>query len=85
MTTAITNRQLEQFDEMFQNCLYYHEKHFGRSTVVAYKFLTALGFFFRANFWRIALLIQKSEDAANRLAYAKKALGVGLRFWRVSV
>lgn len=85
MTTAITNRQLDQFDEMFKNCLYYYEKHFGRGTVVAYKFLTALGFFFRTIFWRIALLVQKGEDAASRLAYAKKALGVGLRFWRVSV
>jgi N-acetylglucosaminyl-diphospho-decaprenol L-rhamnosyltransferase len=84
MTTIITNRQLEQFDEMFQNCLYYYEKHLGRVAVVVFKLLTAFGFFFRTVLWRLVLIRQKSDAVANRLAYAKKALLVGLRFWRVS-
>jgi N-acetylglucosaminyl-diphospho-decaprenol L-rhamnosyltransferase len=84
MTTAITNRQLEQFDEMFKDCLYYYEKHSGRVAVVVFKLLTAFGSFFRTVLWRLVLLRKKSEAVANRLAYAKKALVVGLRFWRVS-
>jgi N-acetylglucosaminyl-diphospho-decaprenol L-rhamnosyltransferase len=84
MTTAITNRQLEQFDEMFKDCLYYYEKHFGPVAVVVFKLLTAFGFFFRTVLWRLVLLRKKSEAVANRLAYANKALVVGLRFWRVS-
>ena len=85
MTTAITNRRLEQFDEMFQNCLYYYQKHFGPAAVVVYKLMTAFGFFFRTILWRLVLLRKKNDAAFNRLAYAKKALGVGLRFWRVSI
>ncbi|MGA9362799.1 MAG: glycosyltransferase family 2 protein [Bacteroidota bacterium] len=85
MTTAITNRRLEQFDEMFQNCLYYYQKHFGRAAIVVYKVLTAFGFFFRAIFWKLVFLSQKNNAAFDRLAYARKALRVGLRFWRVSI
>lgn len=85
MTTAITNRRLEQFDEMFKNCVYYYQKHFGRAAVVVYKLLTAFGFFFRTIFWRLVLLRQKNDAAFSRLAYAKKALRVGLRFWRMSI
>jgi GT2 family glycosyltransferase len=84
MTTAITNRLLGQFDEMFRNCLYYYEKHFGRPAVVVFKLLTAFGFFPRTIFWWLVLIRREDSIAADRLTYAKKALRVGLRFWRVS-
>jgi GT2 family glycosyltransferase len=84
-TTAITNRHFEQFEEMYRNCLFYYEKHFGRSAVVLYKLMLVVGFAFRLLFWNIVALRKKSEDALYRLTYAKKSLRIGLRFWRMSV
>jgi len=84
-TTAITNRGFEQFDEIHRNWLFYYEKHFGHGTVVVYKLLMVVGFFFRTIFWKIASLRKENSEAVYHLMYAKKALRIGLRFWRISV
>lgn len=81
-TTELTNRSLEQFDEMNRNCLAYYEKQFGRAGLIAYRLMTAAGFSFRLLLWKLVALVKPDPSVVSRLVFARKYFALGVRFWK---
>ena len=77
-TTEVTNRSLEQFDEMSRNTLSYYEKHFGSVGLTAYRILLVMGFTVRVSLWNILSSLRPSPSVESRLMFARKFLSIGL-------
>jgi hypothetical protein len=77
-TTEITNRSLEQFDEMSRNTMSYYEKHFGPFGLLAYRILLVLGFSLRTALWKIVSSLKPGLSVESRLMFARKFLSIGL-------
>lgn len=77
-TTEMTNRSLQQFDEMSRNTMSYYEKHFGRMGVLSYRMLLVLGFSIRTALWKIISIFRSGPTVESRLMFAKKFLSIGL-------
>ena len=78
-TTEITNRSMEQFDEMTRNTLRYYEKHSGFAGVAGYRMLLVAGFSVRVALWTIVSMLRPSPSVSSRLMFARKFLSIGFR------
>src|SRR3990172_1320883 len=78
-TTEITNRSMEQFDEMTRNTLRYYEKHSGFAGAAGYRMLLVAGFSVRVALWTIVSMLRPSPSVSSRLMFARKFLSIGFR------
>lgn len=76
-TTEITNRSLEQFDEMTRNTIRYYEKHTGPVGLAGYRILLVAGFSVRVALWTILSMLKPGPSVSSRLMFAKKFLFIG--------
>jgi GT2 family glycosyltransferase len=80
-TAALVNRNFAQFHEAYGNVFTFFQKHYGKSGLVLYRLLLALGFVPRVVAWMIRRIVDPSERSRHMAVYSWKTLMLGLRFW----
>lgn len=75
------NRDLEYFDELYENTMLFYQKHYGRRAVIIYKILLAIGFVPRTLFWWVRRLLVRTGHDIHMSAFSWRSLKLGARFW----
>lgn len=68
------------FREQYENIVYFYQKHFGVTSVVAYKILLAIGFLPRTLFWFLRSIVDRSETVQQRLDFSVRTLIFAISF-----
>lgn len=81
-TVGAINRDFRFFAMLYNNVMYFYQKHYGRWSVIAYRLLLAAGFTVRAAAWTCVAFVRPSEHARHMREFAWRSLFFGLTFWR---
>jgi GT2 family glycosyltransferase len=80
-TIGSMNRQLQYFDELYDNTMLFYAKHYGDHAVVIYKLLLMICFLPRSLYWGLRNLLDGSEGVTHMCLFSWKSLWLGMRFW----
>ena len=81
-TVNALNTQFDYFEELYDNVIFFYQKHYGRASVIAYKLLLVAGFLLRTPAWGIYRVLKPSPRSVHMAQFCRKSLAFGLRFWR---
>jgi len=80
-TVGAVNTRFALFDMLYNNVMFFYQKHYGRGSVVVYRLLLLAGFVVRALAWSFGALLRPSEHARHMRRFSWKSLLLGLTFW----
>jgi GT2 family glycosyltransferase len=81
-TVDSLNRQFALFRILHENVLLFYQKHYGRWSVVFYRFLTIIGFVPRSIGWSGLAALRPSDYTKHMRAFSWKTLRWALPVWR---
>jgi len=80
-TVGAVNTRFALFDMLYNNVMFFYQKHYGRGSVVLYRLLLIPGFAVRALAWSIGALLRPSDHARHMRSFSWRSLVLGLTFW----
>lgn len=80
-TVGAVNSDFRLFRMLHNNVALFYEKHYGRSAVVLYRLLVAVGFLPRYAAWTVLAFVLRTPQTRHMRRFAGKTLLYGLRFW----
>ncbi len=81
-TVGAVNKRFTFFTMLYNNVMFFYQKHYGRGAIIVYRLLLAAGFAVRSVAWSIRAALQPSEANRHMRTFAFKSLLFGLAFWR---
>jgi GT2 family glycosyltransferase len=81
-TVGAVNKRFTFFTMLYNNVMFFYQKHYGRSSIIVYRLLLAAGFAVRCAIWSVRAVVQPSEANRHMRTFAFKSLLFGLAFWR---
>lgn len=81
-TVGAVNRRFTFFSMLYNNVMFFYQKHYGRWSIVLYRLLLACGFVVRSAGWTVIAAVRPSPHSSHMRTFAYKSLLFGLAFWR---
>jgi GT2 family glycosyltransferase len=81
-TVGAVNKRFTFFTMLYNNVMFFYQKHYGRWSIVAYRLLLAGGFAVRSAAWTVRALVRPTDAHRHMRTFAFKSLLFGLAFWR---
>lgn len=81
-TVGAVNKRFTLFTMLYNNVMFFYQKHYGRWTIVVYRLLLAAGFLVRSALWTVRAWVRPTEENLHMRAFAFRSLAFGLTFWR---
>jgi GT2 family glycosyltransferase len=81
-TVGAVNSRFTLFTMLYNNVMFFYQKHYGRWTIVVYRLLLACGFAVRSIGWTLIAAMRPSAHSSHMRSFAFKSLLLGFAFWR---
>jgi GT2 family glycosyltransferase len=81
-TVGAVNSRFTLFTMLYNNVMFFYQKHYGRWTIVFYRVFLACGFAVRSIGWALIAAVRPSAHSAHMRTFAFKSFLFGLAFWR---
>ena len=81
-TVGAVNKRFTFFTMLYNNVMFFYQKHYGRGATVAYRLMLAGGFAVRSVAWAVRAALRPSDVNRHMRTFAFKSLLFGLAFWR---
>lgn len=81
-TVGAVNKQFTFFTMLYNNVMFFYQKHYGRGSVIIYRLVLAAGFSVRTVVWTIRAAVRPTDANRHMRTFAFKSLLFGLAFWR---
>lgn len=81
-TVGAVNKRFTYFSMLYNNVMFFYQKHYGRGSVIVYRLVLAAGFTVRSVAWTIRAALRPTDANRHMRTFAFKSLAFGLTFWR---
>ncbi len=81
-TVGAVNKRFTLFTMLYNNVMFFYQKHYGRGAIVVYRLLLAGGFAVRSVAWTVRAALRPTDTNRHMRTFAVKSLLFGLAFWR---